>query len=120
MIDKSKGKMEKYILRKAFDTPDSPYLPKDVLWRQKEQFSDGVGYSWIDSLKAYAEEKARLDLAYAIRTSREAKKMTQKAVAHKANMPQSVIARLESGTHSVSVDTLNKVAHALGKQIELV
>ena len=70
--------------------------------------------------KAYAEEKARLDLAYAIRTSREAKKMTQAAVAHKANMPQSVIARLESGTHSVSVDTLNKVAHALGKQVELI
>ena len=47
--------MEKYILRKAFDTPDDPYLPADVLWRQKEQFSDGVGYSWIDGLKAHAE-----------------------------------------------------------------
>ena len=70
--------------------------------------------------KAYEEEVARLRLSFAIRTSREAKKMTQAAVAHKANMPQSVIARLESGTHSVSVDTLNKVAHALGKQIELV
>ena len=73
-----------------------------------------------DFRKAYAEERARLQLAFNIRTSREAKKMTQAAVAHKANMPQSVIARLESGTHSVSVDTLNKVAHALGKQIELV
>ena len=31
-----------------------PYLPKDVLWRQKEQFSDGVGYSWIDGLKEHA------------------------------------------------------------------
>lgn len=41
---------EKYILRKAFDTPDNPYLPDEVLWRQKEQFSDGVGYSWIDTL----------------------------------------------------------------------
>jgi len=43
-------KMEKYILRKAFDlTVDGkPYLPKSILWRQKEQFSDGVGYSWID------------------------------------------------------------------------
>lgn len=41
---------EKYILRKAFDTPDQPYLPDEVLWRQKEQFSDGVGYSWIDTL----------------------------------------------------------------------
>lgn len=46
--------MEKYILRKAFDDKESPYLPSDVLWRQKEQFSDGVGYGWIDSLKDYA------------------------------------------------------------------
>lgn len=49
------GRMEKYILRKAFDTPEDPYLPAHVLWRQKEQFSDGVGYSWIDGLKAHAE-----------------------------------------------------------------
>lgn len=48
-------RMEKWVLRKAFDTPENPYLPSDVLWRQKEQFSDGVGYSWIDSLKDYAE-----------------------------------------------------------------
>ncbi|KAF9367724.1 asparagine synthetase, partial [Mortierella sp. AD011] len=50
-----KGKMEKHILRKAFDTSDEPstkpYLPDSILWRQKEQFSDGVGYSWIDTLK---------------------------------------------------------------------
>jgi len=44
---------EKYILRKAFDTPDNPYLPQEVLWRQKEQFSDGVGYNWIDTLIEY-------------------------------------------------------------------
>ena len=48
-------KIEKYILRRAFDTPDNPYLPESILWRQKEQFSDGVGYSWIDSLKAHCE-----------------------------------------------------------------
>jgi asparagine synthase (glutamine-hydrolysing) len=47
------GKMEKWILRKAFED----YLPESVVWRQKEQFSDGVGYSWIDTLKARAEEK---------------------------------------------------------------
>ena len=40
----------------AFDTPENPYLPDSVLWRQKEQFSDGVGYSWIDGLKAHADE----------------------------------------------------------------
>lgn len=50
------GRIEKYVLRKAFDTPESPYLPDNVLWRQKEQFSDGVGYSWIDSLKDAAEK----------------------------------------------------------------
>jgi len=47
--------MEKWVLRKAFDTKDEPYLPESVLWRQKEQFSDGVGYSWIDTLKDFAE-----------------------------------------------------------------
>ena len=49
-------KMEKYILRKAFDDPSDPYLPESVLWRQKEQFSDGVGYSWVDGLKEYASK----------------------------------------------------------------
>jgi len=49
-------KMEKYILRKAFDFPEKPYLPDNILWRQKEQFSDGVGYSWIDGIKAHAEK----------------------------------------------------------------
>jgi asparagine synthase (glutamine-hydrolysing) len=45
--------IEKYILRKAFDTPEQPYLPAEVLWRQKEQFSDGVGYNWINTLIDY-------------------------------------------------------------------
>ncbi|MCU4675014.1 asparagine synthase B [Catenovulum sp. 2E275] len=44
------GKPEKSILREAFK---EGYLPDEVLWRQKEQFSDGVGYSWIDSLKEH-------------------------------------------------------------------
>jgi len=47
--------VEKWLMRAAFDTPDEPFLPKEVLWRQKEQFSDGVGYSWIDGLKEHAE-----------------------------------------------------------------
>lgn len=50
------ARMEKYLLRKAFDCPEQPYLPEDVLWRQKEQFSDGVGYSWVDGLKDYANK----------------------------------------------------------------
>jgi len=55
------GKIEKHILRKAFDDKENPWLPESVLWRQKEQFSDGVGYSWIDSLKAYAEREVTDD-----------------------------------------------------------
>jgi asparagine synthase (glutamine-hydrolysing) len=46
------GKIEKWLLRKAFEDE----LPASVAWRQKEQFSDGVGYSWIDSLKAVAAD----------------------------------------------------------------
>ena len=48
----SNGKIEKYVLRKAFED----MLPTEVCWRQKEQFSDGVGYSWIDSLKRITAE----------------------------------------------------------------
>ena len=46
-------RMEKWILRKAFED----LLPKSVAWRQKEQFSDGVGYSWIDTLKKLVEKE---------------------------------------------------------------
>lgn len=46
-------KIEKEILRKAFED----YLPKEIVWRQKEQFSDGVGYGWIDYLKKNAEDQ---------------------------------------------------------------
>ena len=45
-------RMEKWVVRKAFED----YLPESVAWRQKEQFSDGVGYSWIDTLKEVVEE----------------------------------------------------------------
>ncbi|XP_068485054.1 asparagine synthetase [glutamine-hydrolyzing] 1 isoform X2 [Phaseolus vulgaris] len=54
MIKRDEGRIEKWILRRAFDDEDQPYLPKHILYRQKEQFSDGVGYSWIDGLKAHA------------------------------------------------------------------
>lgn len=47
------GKIEKHILREAFEQ----YLPESVVWRQKEQFSDGVGYNWIDTLRETAEQK---------------------------------------------------------------
>ena len=47
----TEGKMEKQILREAF----SDLLPEEIVWRQKEQFSDGVGYSWIDGIRDYAK-----------------------------------------------------------------
>ena len=46
----SNGKIEKHILRECF----SSYLPNNIAWRQKEQFSDGVGYNWINSLKEFS------------------------------------------------------------------
>ncbi|MCK5469962.1 MAG: asparagine synthase B [Cyclobacteriaceae bacterium] len=47
------GRIEKWVVRKAFED----YLPKEVAWRQKEQFSDGVGYNWIDTLKEVTNER---------------------------------------------------------------
>ncbi|WP_168404962.1 asparagine synthase B [Erwinia amylovora] len=72
----SNGKMEKHILRQCF----ASYLPESVAWRQKEQFSDGVGYSWIDTLKEMAAaqvsdqqlETARFRFPYNTPTSKEA------------------------------------------------
>jgi asparagine synthase (glutamine-hydrolysing) len=55
MVDKNGGQqraIEKGVLREAFIGA----LPDSILWRQKEQFSDGVGYGWIDGLKAHAEQ----------------------------------------------------------------
>ena len=68
--------MEKHILRECFEA----YLPASVAWRQKEQFSDGVGYSWIDTLKEVAAqqvsdqqlETARFRFPYNTPTSKEA------------------------------------------------
>ena len=57
MIDPGNGRMEKHSLREAFDIPDDPYIPSSVLWRQKEQFSDGVGYGWIDALRDHADDR---------------------------------------------------------------
>lgn len=57
--------IEKKALREAFEG----MLPEEVLWRQKEQFSDGVGYSWIDALRDYAE-KSVSDRKFAERETR--------------------------------------------------
>lgn len=58
MVGAHEPKIEKWLLRKAFED----LLPSSIAWRQKEQFSDGVGYSWIDSLKAVAEQQITDDM----------------------------------------------------------
>jgi len=60
-----KQRIEKWILRKAFED----LLPESICWRQKEQFSDGVGYNWIDTLKKMTEEKVS-DQEFARRENR--------------------------------------------------
>ena len=60
---KTQKGIEKYILRKAFNMTDealvSAYLPDEVLWRQKEQFSDSVTYRWIDTLKEITDKEVK-------------------------------------------------------------
>jgi asparagine synthase (glutamine-hydrolysing) len=55
--------IEKYILRKAFDIKNDSgtpvYLPSEVLWRQKEQFSDSITYRWIDTLKSFTDKEIK-------------------------------------------------------------
>ena len=70
-------------------------------------------------LKQYLKE-SRMNLVRQIRELRLKKRLTQKAVAKRAKMPQSVIARLESGEHSFSLDTLQRLASVYGKEVRLV
>lgn len=70
--------------------------------------------------KAYKEELFRLALAKQIREIRIASNLTQKAVAQKAKMTQSVIARIESGENGLSLDTLQRIATVFGKEVQLV
>lgn len=70
--------------------------------------------------EAYNEEIFRLTIAAEIKNLRIQKKLTQETFAKRAQMPQSVVARIESGKHSISLGTLNRVAQALGKKVQLV
>ena len=67
----------------------------------------------------YRQEVARLNLIHEIKQARLAKKMTQKKLAEKADMPQSVIARIESGRQGMSFATISRIASVLGKEIQL-
>ena len=91
---------------------------KELRWYSyKEVF--GKASKTNEFKEAYREEMQRIRLAREIKEIRVRKNLTQEAVAQRAKMPQSVIARLESGEYSISLDTLSRVATALGKQIEL-
>ncbi|KAI1283028.1 Asparagine synthetase [glutamine-hydrolyzing] 1 [Halotydeus destructor] len=110
MIDKQNGRMEKWILRKAFDDKEKPFLPDNVLWRQKEQFSDGVGYGWIDALKELAEKEvtdgqlasANYRFPYNTPLTKEAYYYRCLFVAH---FPQEVAARTVPGGPSIACST---------------
>lgn len=70
--------------------------------------------------EGFNKEVARLSVIHQIKQARLAKKMTQEKLAKKADMPQSVIARLESGKQGLSFATISKIASALDKKIQLV
>ena len=92
---------------------------EELKWRSFEQVF-GKYRNNKEFQRGYNEEMIRIRLANQIKKIRNNKKLTQKAVAKRSGMPQSVIARMESGEHSVSLDTLNKIATALGKEVQLV
>jgi asparagine synthase (glutamine-hydrolysing) len=110
MIRPQEGRIEKYIIRKAFDDKENPYLPASILWRQKEQFSDGVGYSWIDSLKAYAEQEvsdeqlkaAQYRFPYNTPVSKEA--YLYRSIFH-SHFPQESAAKTVPGGPSIACST---------------
>ncbi len=105
------GKMEKHILREAFEDA----LPASVTWRQKEQFSDGVGYSWIDSLKAHAEAQvsdeqlARSAFRFPINTP-DTKEAYLYRTFFTAHFPHDACARTVPGGKSVACSTPEAIA----------
>ncbi|HEY4479935.1 MAG TPA: helix-turn-helix transcriptional regulator [Candidatus Paceibacterota bacterium] len=70
--------------------------------------------------EAVNTELAQLRMKKKLRETRLKKRMSQAELAKKADMPQSVIARLETGDEGFSYETLHRVASALGKKIQLV
>mmetsp|Transcript_52033 Transcript_52033/g.114186 ORF Transcript_52033/g.114186 Transcript_52033/m.114186 type:complete len:584 (+) Transcript_52033:85-1836(+) len=110
------GRIEKHLLRKAFDVEEGekPFLPKDVLWRQKEQFSDGVGYSWIDALKDRAAavitdkqlEMAKHRFPYNTPQTKEAYLYRQIFSTH---FPQEAAAKTVPGGPSIACSTATAV-----------
>jgi len=105
------GKMEKWILRKAFED----YLPAEIAWRQKEQFSDGVGYSWIDTLKDIAsrrvsdEEMARAAERFAVNPPQNKEEYHYRSV-FAEHFPSDAAARCVPSVPSVACSTPEALA----------
>ena len=92
---------------------------QDLKWHSFEEVFKTLSKSKAFQ-KAYAEEITRRRLAKQIHDLRIARRLTQKTVAKRADMPQSVIARIESGDRAISVDTLGRIARTFGKEVQLV
>ena len=103
------GKMEKWILRKAFDNGET--LPAEVLWRQKEQFGDGVGYSWIDSIKDFVanevsdQQLASAEFRFPINTP-DTKEGYYYRTIFEGYFPQETAARCVPGGKSIACSTV--------------
>ena len=103
------GKMEKYILREAFDNGET--LPPEVLWRQKEQFGDGVGYSWIDSIKDFVanevsdQQLASAEFRFPINTP-DTKEGYYYRTIFEGYFPQETAARCVPGGKSIACSTV--------------
>jgi len=102
------GKMEKWILRKAFDNGET--LPAEVLWRQKEQFGDGVGYSWIDSIRDFVENEvtdqqlATAEFRFSVNTP-DTKEGYYYRTIFESYFPQESAARCVPGGKSIACST---------------
>lgn len=104
-------RMEKYPLRKAFEG----LLPPSILWRQKEQFSDGVGYGWIDALRKVAEaqisddELARASFRFPVNTPGTKEAYLYRNI-FEEHFPGDVCAQLVEGGPSVACSTPTAIA----------
>ncbi|APD85684.1 asparagine synthase B [Alteromonas gracilis] len=102
------GKMEKWILRKAFDNGET--LPAEVLWRQKEQFGDGVGYSWIDSIRDFVanevtdQQLATAEFRFPVNTP-DTKEGYYYRTIFESYFPQESAARCVPGGKSIACST---------------
>ena len=111
------GRHGEALLREAFA---GGYLPDEILWRQKEQFSDGVGYRWIDSLKANAAAQVSdLQMANARYRFPYNTPATKEAYFYRgifeSHFPGEAAARLRPGRPQHRVQHADR--HRLGRQL---